>query len=296
MASSKYVKISANNILRNMNNKIAVFIMVHGRPDKMKTFHTLRNQGFTGDIHLIADDQDETADQYRSMFPSVLVFKKSDAASRMDSGDNSGDLRSTLFAANTAFDFAESMGITHFFIMCDDYYDFYYAFPDTKGKVIPKDLDRLFSSMVDFYEFSGAKSLAFAQTGDFIGGIDNGKEMYRFSKRKVMNTFLCSPARRFQFVGRLNEDVTTYTLLGSRGDLFLTIPVIAMGQKDTQQEKSGLSDVYRDNGTYVKSFFSLMYNPSCVKIAMMGANHKRIHHTINWSNAVPQIIDKKYKK
>jgi hypothetical protein len=279
-----------------MNNKIAVFIMVHGRPDKMKTFYTLRNQGFTGDIHLIADDQDGTADEYKSMFPSVIVFEKNKTASRMDSGDNSGDLRSTLFAANTAFDLAEAMGITHFFLMCDDYYDFYYAFPDTKGKVVPKNLDRLFCNMVDFYEASGAKSLAFAQTGDFIGGIDNGKQMYRFSKRKVMNTFLCSPSRRFQFVGRLNEDVTTYTLLGGRGNLFLTIPVVAMGQKDTQQEKNGLSNVYRDNGTYVKSFFSVMYNPSCVKTAMMGANHKRIHHTINWANAVPQIIDSKYKK
>lgn len=279
-----------------MNNKIAVFIMVHGRPENMKTYFTLRNQGFTGDIHLIADDQDESVQQYRERFPSVIVFNKNQAAAAVDAGDNSGDLRSTLFAANKSFDIAESMGISHFFLMCDDYYDFYYAFPDTKGKVVPKDLDCLFAKMVSFYDSSGAKTLAFAQTGDFIGGIDNGKQMYRFSKRKAMNTFLCSPARRFQFSGRLNEDVTTYILLGGRGDLFLTIPVVAMGQKDTQQAAAGLSGVYRDTGTYVKSFFSVMYNPSCVKIATMGANHKRIHHKINWSNAVAQIINSSFKK
>ena len=80
----------------------------------------------------------------------------------MDSGDNSGDLRSTLFAANTIFDLAGERNINHFFIMCDDYYDFYYAFPDTKGKVVSKNLDRLFKLMVDFYESTTAKSIAFA--------------------------------------------------------------------------------------------------------------------------------------
>lgn len=280
-----------------MESNFAVFIMVHGRPDKMWTYHTLRNQGYTGKIFLVADNTDSTIDQYKSKYKNeLIVFDKQHASSIMDAGDNSGDLRSTLFASNTIFDLASERKIKHFFIMCDDYYDFYYAFPDTKGKVVSKNLDKLFKLMVDFYETTNAKSIAFAQTGDFIGGIDNGKQMYRFSKRKVMNTFLCSTSRRFQFVGRLNEDVTTYTLLGSRGNLFLTIPVIAIGQKDTQQTKSGLSNVYLDNGTYVKSFFSVMYNPSCVKASMMNANHKRIHHSINWKATTPMIISDVYKK
>jgi hypothetical protein len=94
----------------------------------------------------------------------------------------------------------------------------------------------------------------------------------------------------------MNEDVTTYTLLGQQGNLFLTIPVFAINQKDTQQEKKGLSEMYVDNGTYVKSMFSVIYNPSCVKASMMNASHKRIHHTIKWINTTPMILDLKYKK
>ena len=54
-----------------------------------------------------------------------------------------------------------------------------------------------------------------------------------------------------------------------------------------------MTDVYLDYGTYVKSFFSVMYNPSSVKISHIG-KHKRIHHQINWNNAVPKIISEDY--
>ena len=53
-----------------------------------------------------------------------------------------------------------------------------------------------------------------------------------------------------------------------------------------------LNNVYLDEGTYIKSFFSVMYNPSCVKVKEMGESHKRIHHVIHWNNAVPKIIRK----
>jgi hypothetical protein len=39
-----------------------------------------------------------------------------------------------------------------------------------------------------------------------------------------------------------------------------------------------------------------MIEPSCCKISMMGDTNKRIHHTINWNNAVPKILDEKLKK
>jgi hypothetical protein len=167
---------------------------------------------------------------------------------------------------------------------------------EIKGMKLCKNIDSIFNLTVDYYKTTNALSIAFAQTGDFIGGIDNGKGSYRFSKRKAMNSFLCSTERRFDFLGRMNEDVTTYVNLGSKGELFLTIPVFAVNQKDTQQVKKGLTELYLDNGTYVKSMFSVIYNPSCVKASMMNASHKRIHHSISWKNTTPMILDQKHKK
>ena len=280
------------------NKDFAIFIMVHGRPEKNLTYNTLLKCGYTGRIYFVADNLDDKLNEYKRKFgDKVLVFDKAETAQKYDSGDNSGDLRSTMFAANKIFDLAEQVGAKYFFIMCDDYYEFDYMFKDEiKGMKLCRNIDKIFDLTIDFYKTTNALSIAYAQTGDFIGGIDNGKGVYRFSKRKAMNSFLCCTERRFEFMGRMNEDVTTYVNLGTKGGLFLTIPVFAINQKDTQQVEKGLTEMYVDNGTYIKSMFSVIYNPSCVKASMMNASHKRIHHSINWGATTPMIIDEKYKK
>ena len=96
-----------------------------------------------------------------------------------------------------------------------------------------------------------------AQGGDFIGGKKNQNAKPKLM-RKAMNTFICSIDRPFKFVGRLNEDVTTYVKLGSIGILFVTITNLMVNQQVHQSKKGGLTGVYKDNGTYVKSFFSVL--------------------------------------
>ena len=279
------------NTYKNMENKeFAIFIMVHGRPDKMWTYNTLRKCGYTGKIYLVADSLDKTLNDYKIKYgDELLVFDKELASKEMDSGDNTNDLRSTLYSANKIFDLAKENGIKYFYIMCDDYYYFGYRYES--GAKIIKNLDKVFDSMVNFYKSTNIKTIAFSQGGDHIGGFSGIK-----LKRKAMNSFLCSTDRPFKFLGRMNEDVTTYVNLGSKGDIFFTFTNIQLDQKDTQGEKKGLTEMYKDNGTYVKSFFSVMYNPSNVKVSMMNSNNPRIHHSVKWINTTPMIIDYKYKK
>ena len=111
-----------------------------------------------------------------------------------------------------------------------------------------------------------------------------------------MNTFICDVDRPFQFSGRINEDVNTYTALQRRGGLFLTIMSAQVTQKQTQSNSGGMTDLYLDSGTYVKSFYSVMYAPSCVKVSDMGDTHRRIHHAVNWNAAAPKIIRALHKK
>ena len=182
--------------------------------------------------------------------------------------------------------------------MCDDYDRWGYKFDSElkykDNKV--KNLDKLFAHLLEFYKSIPAKTVAFAQGGDFIGGRKSNDIKQLKLKRKAMNTFLCSTERPFKFLGRLNEDVTTYVRLGSTGDLFFTIPNALINQQPTLQVAGGLTDVYLEYGTYVKSFMSVMYNPSSVKIYELGSKNKRIHHQVSWNNAVPKILNEKYKK
>jgi hypothetical protein len=283
-----------------MNDDFAVFIMVHGRPEKMWTYKTLRKQGYTGKIFLVADNLDKTVNRYKEKYGNeLLIFDKKKASLKMDAGDNTGDLRSTLFSANTIFDLAKENNIKYFFIMCDDYVRFNYRFKkdfiyDNKNTLV-KNLNKVFSCLLDYYKKINCLTIAFSQNGDFIGGKDSGFAKKIKLHRKAMNTFLCSTDRPFKFLGRMNEDVTTYVNLGSKGNLFFTIPNISIKQKPTQQAEGGLTDLYLDYGTYVKSFFSVMYNPSCVKVSEMNTTHKRIHHKVKWNNAVPKILNEKYK-
>ena len=110
-----------------------------------------------------------------------------------------------------------------------------------------------------------------------------------------MNSFFCSIDRPFKFVSRLNEDVNTYMALGHQGYVFMTIPFIQLDQKQTQATKGGMSEAYLTGGTFVKSFYTLLNRPDCTKVKLMGSADLRMHHLINWKNAVPCIIDEKYK-
>ena len=159
-----------------------------------------------------------------------------------------------------------------------------------------KSLDKIFLMIFKYYLNTNIKSIAFSQGGDFIGGINNGKGLYRFNKRKCMNSFFCSTERKFQFIGSINEDVNTYTVLATRGDLFLTIPLVSLTQKQTQGQKGGMTDSYFSLGTYVKSFTTVLMHPSGTKVFAMNAKNKRLHHSIKWINTTPMIIGEKYKK
>jgi len=282
-----------------MNNNFAVFIITHGRPNDVITFDTLKKQGYAGLTYLIIDNADKKANEYYKIFgqESVKMFDKNEIAKTTDHGDNFWNLRTTTHARNACFEIAKELNITYFLVLDDDYTAFDYRLFIDKAIVKPvKNLNDLFQTVLDYYKTINAASICMAQGGDFIGGLDNGKELYRFSKRKAMNTWFCSTERPFKFISRLNEDVNTYLTLGNTGSLFLTIPFCSITQKQTQGTKGGMTEAYLAGGTYVKTFYTVMYCPSFVKAKIMNATNKRIHHSLVWNNAVPCIIDEKYKK
>ncbi len=280
------------------NKDFAVFILTHGRPDNVKTLATLKRCGYTGRIYFIVDNEDKTVEKYIKNFgvENVKVFDKKAMADSVDEGNNFDERRTITHARNACFGIAKDLGITYFVQLDDDYTDFRYKVKETENKFfLIKNLDKIFDCFLECYTTTNCLSIAFAQCGDFIGGIDNGVGIYRFSKRKCMNSFFCSTEREFQFVGAMNEDVNTYTTLGSRGKLFLTMPFVALNQTSTQGQSGGITEMYKRFGTYCKAFTTAMMLPSGVSVSMMKSNNPRIHHTINWNNTTPMIIEEKWK-
>ena len=285
------------------NKDFAVFILTHGRPNNIKTLATLNKCGYTGRIYFIVDNEDKTINEYVANFgDNVKVFDKKAMANQVDEGNNFDERRTITHARNACFDIAKELGITYFIQLDDDYTAFHFRFLNKdRNKLLfnnVPDLDFVLDTYLKFYKSTNFKSVAFAQGGDFIGGATGSNPNVFKSplSRKCMNSFICSTERPFQFVGAMNEDVNTYTTLGSRGDLFGTAPLCSLVQAATQSQKSGITDMYLRYGTYCKAFTTVMMHPSSVKVSMLNSNNPRIHHNIKWLNTTPVIIHQKHKK
>lgn len=281
-----------------MDERFAVFILTHGRPDRVLTHATLRRQGYTGEVYLIVDDEDDTLAEYQRQYGErVLVFDKRAVAAAIDEGDNFSDRRAIVYARNACFDIAKNLGLAYFLQLDDDYYEFQYKinthhdYP-SGHQTIKTGLDGVIRAFLEYYRDIPVASIAMAQGGDFFGGADG----FGRPKRKCMNSFFCSVDRPFDFVGRINEDVTTYTSAQRRGQVFLTLPFVMLNQLATQANPGGMTELYVDGGTYVKAFYSVMYAPSCVTIGMMGRSHRRLHHSVTWDSAAPRILREELSK
>lgn len=275
----------------------AVFILTHGRPDRIHTLKTLEKQGYTGDWYLVIDNEDKMADEYYKNYgDKVIMFDKKAISLTFDTADLSDDRRAIVYARNACFQIAKELGIKYFVEFDDDYTSFNLRYPKD-GKLVARmleNLDDVFEMMLDFLEDTQALTVCFSQGGDHIGGLTG-----RWKKgliRKVMNSFFCRTDRPFQFLGRVNEDVNTYTYLGSKGELMLTTTDLMLVQLQTQSNQGGMTDLYLDSGTYLKSFYTVMYMPSAVEIREMGTANRRLHHHVKWNNCVPVILNERYKK
>lgn len=281
--------------------KYAAFILTYGRADNEITTDILRKHGYTGDIFYIVDDSDSDLEKYQERFGSekVIVFSKEEVKGSFDIMDNLSNDDVVVFARNKSFSIAKDLGLDYFVMLDDDYSEFRYRFDEEYGyigmKPIKK-LDRIFESLITYLANTPIKTICFSQGGDFIGGKDGYFGESVRARRKCMNAYVFKTDRPIQFLGRLNEDTNTYVRLGMTGDIVLTTSQVSIQQLETQSNKGGLTDAYLETGTYTKSFYSVMINPSAVKVSRTGNTHYRIHHAVRWNHAAPKILRESEKK
>ena len=278
-----------------MQNDFAVIIPTHGRHDRVFTIDSLRKSGYTGNFYLLCDDEDKQLDKYKTKYgDKVMVFSKDDYKGKFDKMDNFGNKACVVYARNAMWDIAKKIGLKYFAVADDDYVAFQKRITKDGGyygKMIKNNLDDVFNSYIDFLITSKVDTVCFAQGGDYIGGKDNGKVANGFKvSRKMMNLYFFDVDKPIEFKGTINEDLTSSVTEGRTGRVILTSLMNSIVQRETQAQAGGLTEIYLELGTYVKSFYSVIAAPSCVKVALMGNNQARIHHQVTWKNAVPKII------
>lgn len=285
-----------------MRDDFCVFILTHGRPDNVITLKSLNASGYTGKVYIVIDDEDATGDEYRERFgDQVLTFSKDEIARYTDQMDNFTDRRAILWARNACWDLARQVGCRYFIQLDDDYHLWMHrrmgkrdgAETETYHGWTIRSIDESFEALVRFLEDTPARTVCLSQGGDHFGGAAGDIDI-RLS-RKAMNSFVCDVDRPIRFSGRINEDVNTYVGRGRVGDLFFTYMPLQLDQLPSQSNRGGMTDLYLDAGTYIKSFYSVMAAPSCVTIRRMGRIDQRLHHHVNWNAAVPKIINERHR-
>ena len=117
--------------------------------DRVTTYKSLRRQGYTGNIFIIVDNEDQTVDRYKELYGDrVIMFDKEAVARVIDAGDNISDRRAVVYARNAVFDIARELGLSFFLEMDDDYTSFVWKFTSSfsyKERPV-KNLDRLFAA------------------------------------------------------------------------------------------------------------------------------------------------------
>jgi hypothetical protein len=284
-------------MITSKGKKFAMFILTHGRPNEQHTLKRLEESGYTGDVYLIIDNEDKTADEYFAKYGNkVIQFDKKKAGELFDIADTRSDRRATVFARNQSFLIAKELGLDYHMQVDDDYIrlTYRYAEGDKLGWHDIKSMDQVVEAMIDLMEDTGATAVAMSQGGDHMGGAEGN--IKKPLLRKCMNTWLLKTDPPLEFVGRMNDDVNTYVVNGARGHLFLTVTALQTTVQVTQTVAGGMTEMYLDAGTYMKSMYTVMMQPSSVTVKPMGQTHFRLHHRVNWNNTVPKIISGQHKK
>lgn len=281
-----------------VRDSFAAFILSHGRADSVVTINTLKTSGYTGKYYLLLDDEDEQIPRYKELYGEehIIIFNKSEASKYFDLMDNFDGNKVITFARNALNKIAYDMGLKYFWELEDDYFDF--SIRMEMGNHLPifpaENLDAICEAFLDFLDNTNVKTIAFAQTGEMLGGKE-GQIWKAQLKRKAMNTFFFKTENPLTFLGRFNDDVNAYITYGKTGDIILQTAIVTLHQAVTQSRTGGIAEAYKSFGTYVKSFYSVMLRPDCVYISTMGGSDKRIHHKIDWDKCVPMIVSDRFK-
>ncbi len=282
-----------------MHNDFCIFIISHNRAGDVPTAGALDRYNYTGDWYIVIDDADDI-DAYNDEYgeETVVYLDNDDALPETDRGDNFEKHDTPLYTRNQLWGLADDLGYKYFLVFDDDYTNIQYRF-DNEFNYNPsttRDFDAYINSAIKFLESADLDTLCMAQGGDFIGGVNSHMAESVKTSRKAMNSFLCKTDRPFKFRGTMNDDVNTYVRAAQYGKVFLTSNVMSIEQETTQQNEGGITDLYKAEGTYVKSFYTILYAPSCTSLTeLSGRSADRIHHKISWRNAVPKIVPESAK-
>ena len=278
-----------------MRNDFAVFILTHGRANQQKTLETLKKCGYTGRLYLVIDDEDaQGPEYYRRYRGQVIEFSKKEIEKTFDTMSNAKEYRSVVYARNASYGLAKERGIRFILMLDDDITNLTFrVVRDNKLKGFGvHNIDRLFADMVEYMETANVSMLGFSQAGAFIGGASSQK--YQDGCQRVLSqAMLVDVENPVVFRGIFNEDLHVSLDAGLAGKTALATMLVSITSPKRTTNKGGLHDLYVENSSYARDFYTVLAHPS---VANITSNKQETTLRITRNGIAPMILNESFKK
>jgi len=279
--------------------KFAIFICSHGRPECI-TVKALRDAGYTGDIFIVLDDEDETHFEYNvheNENTHILTFDKEWYVQHMDIGVSTvrAKRKVILYAKQACEDFANANDLDVFGIADDDFLGFRYRYEEDgrlKSVTVSENLDEVFNCYAQFLVHNWLCMTSVATNQMFMGGALTPEKISEF---RVPYSFVFRNTHiPFEWKSELFEDVISATLKTQQGFFMMQMPFMQLNLKPLYAgANGGMTDAYQSVDFIKKLFPVVQYLPSCTKIATTASS---VSYRLIRDNAFPKLLSEKHKK
>lgn len=281
-----------------MRDDFGVIIISHGRPD-CSTWRILREDGYTGKMLVLIDDEDNTQCDYLARYnDSVRVFHK---RVDFDIGDNfNGPNGIATFARNEAVNVARREGFKYFLMMDDDLKSIRYRYIQD-GRLLGRkihDFDAILTAMVEYMESAQVDIMGFGGVLDYIGGVSSFVK--NEGKPECYNGYLFRTDSAKGFKGRYTEDYIMLNEAWRDGAKIVCFTPIQMTfdvwqpQKQSKNIKGGCQGVYSQNSGYLVRYYGVMFAPASIKLKQGKSGD--FTSNMNHCAFAPKIISDRHRK
>ena len=207
----------------------AIFICTHGRPNSQYTLNTLRNSGYTGDIYLVVDDEDDTVCRLYELGYKVLNFCKQQYIDKSDTGTNENQRKCILYAKNFCEDIAHQMHLDAFVIADDDILNFRFRYVEDghlKSQKVISTMDDIIQAYYKAMIDCDMVATGFGFTQFYFSGTESFSSENVQKYRVPYNFVFRNAKHKVDWMSWFGEDIITAVYYGRTGQLWTAMPYV----------------------------------------------------------------------
>ncbi len=278
-------------------------ICTHGRPNAQHTYETLRKSGYTGEIYLILDDEDNKLKDYNRFIDEqhednlfCSVFNKQSYIDKSDTGTNENQRKCILYAKNFCEDLAQDMKLDAFIIADDDILNFRFRYVEDESLKSQKVIGTMDDVIEAYYRAMidcNMIATGFGFTQFYFSGTESFENDNMQKYRVPYNFVFRNGKHKVDWMSWFGEDIITAVYYGRIGQLWTALPYVQQEIVALASADGGMKDTYDSNSSARLAMQNLMYLPTELKAYLYKG---KFMASIKRENAFPKIISSSFKK